>query len=70
MKKNSNHATKPSGFFGSKKEIEYEEDDSATGKFGSRKMMMDQKRRPIRNLTKAWYDHGNHFEDIEEFYGK
>lgn len=68
MKKTSNHAIKVSGYRGSKREMEYEDDDVP---FGTRKVVKEQqKRRPIRNLTKAWYDHGNHFEEVEDFYGK
>lgn len=68
MSKNAIHAVKSSGYKIPKKERFYYEDEEIT--VGIKKSPKEPKRRPIRNLTKAWYEHGNHFEDVEDFYGK
>lgn len=49
-----------------KKTHAYDYDDE--DEYSNGKKIGQNKRRPIRNLTKAWESHSTDYEDIDDFY--
>jgi hypothetical protein len=52
--------------------VELKEEDR---KYGDKKLErpqseIRQQKRPIKNLTKAWMEHQDDFDEIEDFYGR
>lgn len=52
--------------------VELREDDNNYGqsKKNERPKSEIKHRRPIKNLTKAWLDHVEDFDEIDDFYGR
>jgi hypothetical protein len=46
----------------------YEEDKKYGGKRIERPQTDMAKKRPIRNLTKAWMEHVDDYDEVDEFY--
>jgi hypothetical protein len=46
----------------------YEEDKKYGGKRIERPQTDMTKKRPIRNLTKAWMEHVDDYDEVDEFY--
>ena len=38
--------------------------------YQSKKRLQEEKKRPIKNYTKAWIEHEDDAEDYEDFYGR
>lgn len=49
-----------------KKNYAYDYDDE--DEYNAKREGQQQKRRPIRNLVKAWESHSSDYEDIDDFY--
>ncbi len=49
-----------------KRSSEYDDDDS----YQSSRYVKEEKRRPIRNYKRAWYEHEENFEDVDDFFTK
>lgn len=47
----------------------YEEDRRYGGKRLERPQSEIREKRPLKNLTKAWLEHVDDFDEIEDFYG-
>jgi hypothetical protein len=46
----------------------YEEDKKYGGKRIERPQTDMTKKRPIRNLTKAWMEHADDYDEVDDFY--
>lgn len=55
-------------------DILYNELQEEDRKYGGRRLEKPQsevhKKRPIKNLKKAWMEHTEDFDEVEDFYGK
>lgn len=47
-----------------------EEDSKYSEKKYERIQPLQRQKRPIRNLTRAWMEHVDDFDEVDEFYGQ
>lgn len=54
----------------SHKIVEFYEDENTYGKRLERAQSEISKKRPLKNYKKAWLEHVDDFDEVDDFYGK